>query len=149
MPSTPNTHVIYNVGLAVRLLVLYCEDLMMVMLKIAVSMWCNITGKVAADISKDFNAFIFGSGSPKRLLYPNMKIKLFTISGTTCSTTQQHIPEDCNSKIPCSYVKYSCPCAHHKGILGSRGIAPPFLNLGNRWIVKWSASSPDHFYPKG
>jgi len=47
-------------------------------------------------------------------------LQSFTISGTTCSTTQQHIPGDWNLQI------YR---AHHKGILGSRGIASPFLNL--------------------
>jgi len=60
MQSTPNTHATYNVGLAVRVHVVYFKDLMMVLLKIAVSMWRYITGQVAGDISRDFHAFIFG-----------------------------------------------------------------------------------------
>jgi len=67
-------------------------------------------------------------------------LQSFTISGTTCSTRQQHIPEDW------SLQRY---CAHHKGIVGSRGIAPPFLNHSKRWTDKWSASSPGHFDSKG
>jgi len=38
MPSTPDTHVRYNVGLAVSVHVVYCEHLTVVLLKTAVSM---------------------------------------------------------------------------------------------------------------
>jgi len=38
MTSTSNTHVTYNVGLVVGVHIVYCEDLTMLLLKIAVSM---------------------------------------------------------------------------------------------------------------
>jgi hypothetical protein len=143
MPLISNTHVIYSVCLAVRL---------HVVLHVRIWWWCcwrlqswrdaMSVGKYLPTFQSTVVSLSLGQAVQEDFFTPKLKTLRSFTSGTTCSATQHHIPEDWYLQ------RYSCPCANHESILGSRHIAAPFLNVSNTWRHKWSASHPSHFDPK-